>query len=386
MTAEASLALDRASLFTGDGPPIADASVVFAGGRIVHAGTGTRPARRRIDLNGAAVLPGLIDLHVHVGAFTDDIATLDASDRQTEYRMHRPRARRALLEAGVTTIRSVGDLDEPILQLRHAIARGSLAGPRVFCAGPVFTAPGGHPISTIYAAAPELACRGARAIATHEQAQQALAQLIAADVDGIKVVYSGVPRLAPDLFETIARATLQHGRWLAVHTSTLADVKAAVLVGATTVEHGVTSGERLDDEVITAMRTRGTTYVPTLQVLARRASDRLDRALENVRIAHRAGVSIGAGSDAQGPGSSFRSALANELELLVEAGLTPVEALASATRNAARALGHPELGTVAVNTPGDVVVVDGRPWERIDHVRNMRLVIRDGEIVAGSEM
>jgi imidazolonepropionase-like amidohydrolase len=385
VTDRASLAFDGAELFDGSGgPPVADASVVIASGRIVHAGPGTIAADRRIDVRGAAILPGLIDLHVHVGAITGEDAGRDLGAIMEDCRAHRPGMRSALLGAGVTTIRSVGDVDTAILMLRREVARGALVGPRVVCAGPVFTAPGGHPVSTIYARHPELAERGARQVDSVEAARLEVNRLFAAEVDGIKVVYSGKPKLSTEILYAIADAARAKGRWLAVHTSSLADVVEATRAGATTIEHGVTSGEPLDRDVADAMRVGGVTYVPTLTVLSERFStrpERVARALANVRVAHEAGVRIGAGTDAQGPGMRFADALARELGLLVDAGLSAAHALISVTSGAAAALGRAALGRIQVGCAGDLVVIDGRPWERIDDIRRVRIVVQAGRLV-----
>jgi len=379
---EGTLTLRGATLFDGTGaPPVIDATIAIVDGRVAAA---PAPGARTIDLDGAAVLPGLIDLHVHVGAITADDVGRDPADLAAEYRNHRPRVRAAMLRAGVTTIRSVGDVDRAIVRMRQASRDGRLDGPRVFCVGPVLTAPGGHPVSTIYAAHPELAPLGARELDDAAAARREVAAL-APFVDGIKVVYSGRPRMAAAVLHAIGDEARRQGRWLAVHTSTVEEVLEAARAGAASIEHGVTSGEVLEDAALDELRARGVTYVPTLAVQAARldaAPERFGRALESSRRAAAAGVRIGAGSDAQGPRMRAGEALADELARLVEAGLSPAQALVAATGTAAEVLGRTgELGTITPGAAGDLVVVEGRPWQQIDDVRQVRMVVQGGRVV-----
>jgi imidazolonepropionase-like amidohydrolase len=370
------LTLRDATIFDGTGAPPRRGDLFVVDGRVAD-----EPAAdaRELTLGGAAVIPGLIDLHVHVGAITADDLGVDETALAAEYRAHRPRVRAALLAAGVTTIRSVGDIDRAIVRMRRATRDGNLDGPRVHCVGPVFTAPGGHPVSTIYADHPELAPLGARQLDDEADARREVGAL-AHFVDGIKVVYSGQPRMRADVLHAIGAEARRHHRWLAVHTHTVEEVLEAARAGAASVEHGVTTDELLDDDALAELRAAGVVYVPTLAVQAARSRP-MDAAFENVRRCARAGVRIGAGSDAQGPRMRFGDALANELALLVEAGLSPADALVATTDTAAATLGCSELGVLVPGALADLVVVDGAPWNRIDDVRRVRIVVQGGRVV-----
>jgi enamidase len=307
---------------------------------------------------------------------------------QEDYRRLRPGVRRALLRAGVTTTRSVGDIKATILALRGLVAAGQLMGPRVFCTGPVFTAPGGHPAGTLYKGDAWLIRHGAREVTCSEQARVAVKTLAAEGVDGIKAVYSGgaLPKLSYAVLHAIVEAAHAHALWVAVHTSSVDEVQEAIGAGADTIEHGITSGACLDAHSIALLRDSGVTYVPTLAVAqalwGTQQQERVATLLANTAAAHGGGVRIGLGTDTQGGNMRFGASVHEELALLVRAGLTPSAALAAATRNAATALRmEHQLGTVEPGKLADLVLVEGEPWNRIGDAQNVRLVIQNGRIV-----
>ena len=150
-------------------------------------------------------------------------------------------------------------------------------------------------------------------------------------------------------------------------------------VGANTIEHGNTRQEPFDGDTLALMKEKDVTYVPTLAVSREGVRNRLKRHLLSV---HTAGVRIAAGTDAQGPNMTFGNSLHEELTLLAEAGLTGEEALLAATRNAAIAMGaEAELGTLEPGKLADLLLVTGKPWEKIEALRGIVLVIQNGRIV-----
>jgi enamidase len=372
-------------LWDGTGAaPRENAALHVAGGRIAAVAPGSEfHSDAILDVAGCALLPGLIDLHLHFGAATADDVGRDPRTIAREHRAYRPRVRRALLGAGVTTVRSVGDVDYAIASLRRLAPQHGFVSPRIHCAGPVFTAPGGHPVSTVYANAPWLADRGARQVTTAAEARAEAAALAEAGMDGLKAVYSGSPRLDRSVLHALGEEAHRRGLWFAVHTATVEEVTEAVRAGATSVEHGVTSGELLSETTVAAMASAGVAYVPTMAVVGALRAASLPGVLENVRRAHRGGVRIGLGTDTQGPAMRFGDSVLRELTLLVAAGLSPSEALIAATRDAATVLGERDLGTLEPGRLADVVVVDGRPWERIEDIARVRLVVQGGRIVHG---
>lgn len=381
------LTLNNATVLSGS-VSTPGVSIAIENGRIVAVGESLTSTGTVIDVAGAAVIPGLIDLHVHFGAITADDKESDAQALESAYRAHRPKVRAALLARGITTIRSVGDVDISIMALRAAVACGVLRGPRVRCVGPVLTAPGGHPISTVYADAPALAIRGTREIVGEAAARCEVDRLAEAGFNGVKAVLSGPMRISGAVLRAIGDQARRRGLWFAVHTSTVGDVSEAIEAGAVSVEHGVTSGELIPDGVLARLQTASVAYVPTLAVqVARfgREHPRVESAFVNTRRAYEAGVRVGAGSDAQGYGMWFGHSLIDELGLLVEVGMSPLAALAAATSDAAAIIGEGgQLGSIATGMRADLVVVAGCPWSKIDDVRRVKLVLQDGVIVHDS--
>jgi len=206
-----------------------------------------------------------------------------------------------------------------------------------------------------------------------------------------------------------AAATEAHrrGLWVAVSTGRGRDVRDALSAGADTIQFGAIFDAPLDAETLSLMRDRDVTFVPVLTDVERflvwaSSADRpatfppaawsalreaiaragvagvMEPMLASVRRAAAAGVRIGTGTST----ASFGSSLHRELELLVEAGLAPGAALVAATRDAARALrAEPDFGTIEAGKRADLVLVGGRPWERIADVRDVRLVIQGGGVV-----
>lgn len=406
-------------LFDGsEARPRQNDAIVIEGERIARldASGPILDGGRLIDASGLAILPGFVDLHVHFGAPVGRDVQRSLPRLIWDYARHRPGHRRAFLDAGVTAIRSLGDVvDSPrdILDLKRRAARADFLGPRVFAAGPLFTAPGGHPAATIYRGSRFLVRHATRQVSGVQIACSAVQGLARRGVDGIKAVYDSLggtfPRLDVELLQAIVDESHRLGLWVSVHTGSADEVREAVLVGADTIEHGATDGSLLKTDTIELMRSRGVTYVPTLVALEatvrlaasgkkpgqftddlwrsflgrihRLGPDPLRSPLENVRAAVTAGVRIGAGTDAQGPHMAFGASLHREQELLVQAGLSPLQALQAATSIAATALrADCDLGTVAVGKLADLVLVQGQPWERIGDVRNVRLVLRGGRV------
>jgi imidazolonepropionase-like amidohydrolase len=385
------LAIRGGTLFDGVGEgPRPNDLLVICHDRIARVGgqESVPPGATLIDAEGLSILPGFIDLHVHYGALAREAVGLAREQLQEDYLRLRPGVRRALLRAGVTTIRSVGDIKATIFALKGRIASGQLVGPRVFCTGPVFTAPGGHPAGTLYKGDAWLITHGACEVTCPEQAWGTVRTLAAEGVDGIKAVYAGgtLPKLSYAVLRAIVEAAHAYALWAAVHTSSIDEVQEAVWAGADTIEHGVTSGACLDAHSVAVLRSRDVTYVPTLAVAqalwSTTQQERVATLLANTSTAHAGGVRIGLGTDTQGGNMQFGASVHEELALLVRAGLTPSAALAAATRNAATALRmEHQLGTVEPGKLADLVLVEGEPWHRVSDAQNVRLVIQNGRVV-----
>ena len=365
-----------------------DAAVVVAGDRITAVGAQVSVPRsaQEIDLRRYTAIPGLIDLHTHVTYFWDrapGTTPLRQGPRRTPREtasVAAENARRAL-ETGVTTIRDLGASGGADILMRDQVTAGTLIGPRMFVAGRGISAGRGTGPS------PD-------AMATEVETR------VRAGSDWIKVYASRgsfdsvdtTQTLTFDQLKAIVDAAHASGRKVAVHSYGPSGVRDAVRAGADSVEHGID----LDDETLAEMVKRRTVWVPTIDHNRYYVDSRDDygfapeaipplkayiaRNLESTRRAFKAGVRLGMGSDAvfTGFGQNTR-----ELEWFVKAGMSPAQALETATIVAADLLGRGDsLGRLKPGFLADLVAVEGDPLHDIDVVINrVRWVMKEGVIV-----
>jgi enamidase len=305
--------------------------------------------------------------------------------------------RRLAIENGVTTIRSAGDHYPHIIKLRDKIAAGKLVGPRIFAPGPTITAPGGHPAGTIYKGNRYIIENATRQIAEVSSAREEVRRLVGGGVDCIKAIYSDinpmdithkVPRLSLDVLEALADEAHQHNLRLMVHTGSPKETMDAIKAGADSIEHGILPGgdsTEFEDDLVKMMLDKGTFFVPTLAIAwaNKDAYPDLFAGLKTtLRKLHDAGVNMAAGTDSGTPGVVIGKGLHKELELMVEAGISPMEAITAGTRNAADNLGKAnELGTIEPRKLADIIAVSGDPLKDIRDTREIKLVIKDGKIL-----
>jgi imidazolonepropionase-like amidohydrolase len=376
------LTLDNGQIIDGRGAAFRG-HVVVSGDRIAAAGAGDAPpaGARRIDLRGRTVLPGLIDAHVHLcldGGVSPAAQVTGETYAMTLLRAAR-NARRQL-EAGVTTVRDLGARSclEPLgpggvaYNLRQAIADGICPGPRILTAGLAITITGGH--SHWMGREADGADAVRKAVRTELREGADVVKFIA--TGGI-ATRTAADRFAPQLSqEEIAAGVAEArnaGRRTAAHAEGREGILNALRAGVDSIEHG----SYLTDEAIELMRARGAAYVPTLAVRERIFTDgraaavpefiqaEVERAFEShresVRRAHAAGVTVAMGTDV-GATIFPHGDSAHELTAYVRVGLSPMEALLTATRNAADLLGVSDrLGTLEPGKLADLIVVDGDP-------------------------
>ena len=398
------LVLTNARLLDGrGGPPVVDATIVLDGSRIIAATPNAQcPSDAHVlDLHGLTVLPGLIDAHVHFGGFVVD----DPDWRFTywsvlpfffDYASGFKQRRRLAIQNGVTTVRSAGDNHPHILRLRDRIAAGKLAGPRIVSPGPIFTAPGGHPAGTIYKNNRYVVEHATRQVDAADVARAEVQCLACDGVDHIKAVYGDVnpfdlehpvPSLERRVLQALVDEAHHQGLPAMVHVGKPEDAIEAVAAGADSIEHGILPGASSTEcpaELLVTMRNRGTFFVPTLTAawaMKRVYPDALKHAMRWVRQMHQAGVRIALGTDAGAPGVVIGKAVHRELELLVESGLTPMEAIVAGTRNAADVIRRADdLGTIEPGKLADLIAVAGNPLTDVSASREIQLVVRDGII------
>jgi imidazolonepropionase-like amidohydrolase len=388
-------------LVDGTGQPaIGSATVVISGTQIEWCGPSDAldapqpgPEDRAVDLAGQTILPGLFNTHVHLAL------KLPFPERRTDPFTPGQRVmliyRRALeaIYAGTTSIRVVGEANYADIDVRNTINKGILPGPRLVCAGQALIATGGHGHNSV-------GCIESDGV---ENFRRAAREQLRAGADLIKICLTGgigTPGEKPadkqmrdD--EVIAVVEVAHSanKLVASHAGGIEPVKDAVRLGINSIEHGY----QFDAEAAHMMAEAGAYLTPTLCVtqeldymrrhgvqewMLSKAKAAAVEHLASVRRAVDAGVTICNGTDLL-PSDPVggTTATIREVELLVEAGLSPLEALRAATHNSARLCGVlDQTGTLTPGKQADLVVVDGQPDVQIRDLRRIRLVMRDGAI------
>jgi len=384
------LALVGATVIDGvNARPLPDAVVLIENGRIAAVGTRARTpipdGFERKDLTGLTLLPGLIDSHVHI-----TFALLRGpNDPQADAKVNE--ILREFLRHGVTSIRDVGAGYPWIIDLARSIDEGRREGPRILAAGPMLTAPGGHPAGTLLRGNDGAIASGTRQITSLEQGRAVVRDLATGGVDVIKAVVDsrGRPN-SPERLATLDTRVLEAivaeahavGLPVTVHWGNVDELPAVVASRPTQLEHA--GYAPIPAPVIAGIARAQIVVDPTLTVLSRTIASADEFAagpLYNVRRLHEAGVAITAGTDAPLSNQRFGDSLHHELELLVQAGLSPMEAIQAATIRPTQLLTRTQdLGRVQAGARADLIAVAGDPSTEISKIRNVRLVIRDGRV------
>ncbi|MDR7519190.1 MAG: amidohydrolase family protein [Armatimonadota bacterium] len=377
-----------------------DAAVAIEGERIVWCGARTdpgapaaRPGDLTVDLEAMTVLPGLFNVHVHLGL------RLPFPERRADpfppgYRvmLNYRRALEAIL-SGTTSLRVVGEPYFTDLDVREAIARGLLPGPRIKAAGHALIATGGHghnSVGTVEADGPDGFRRAAR-------------EQLRAGADLIKICLTGgigTPREQPqdkqmtdDEVRAVVEVAHAAGRRVAAHTGGDAAIRDAVRLGVDCIEHGYS----FEDDAAAAMAGAGSFLVPTLCVtqeldylrrhgvqewMLAKARAVAGEHLASIRRAAARGVTLCCGTDLL-PSDPVDGTVATirEVELLTDCGLTPLEAIRAATFNSARLCGvDAETGTLEAGKQADLIAVAGQPDRQIRDLREVRVVMKGGVV------
>lgn len=394
----ATTAIKLGKLVDGQGRVITGAVVIVEDERVQRVATGnpTLPnGTEVIDLSRYTGLPGLIDAHTHITYYWDGVTTPRFEPpRHPVIRaaLAQENARKAL-EAGVTTIRDLNAPDGVDLAMRDLVNMGRMVGPRMFVSGTALRVTR----STAPPAPIGLMVDGVDGVI------RAVRQVIASGADWVKMHgstggFDDVTQLQTFTFEEMKAAvdvTHALGKKIAIHSYGPAGARAAVRAGTDSLEHGAD----IDDETLAEMAKRRTYYIPTIdhnQVYVEHADtvfrfppgakerlgDYIRRNVETARKAFRAGVRLVMGSDAVYSGWGLN---ARELDWFVKIGMTPEQALKTATTEPAAMLGlEKSLGAVAPGFFADIVAVEGDPLADITAVsrtENVRWVMKAGRVV-----
>jgi imidazolonepropionase-like amidohydrolase len=382
-------------------------SVVIHDDRIVDVQQGftTPPGAEVVDLSNATVLPGLIDCHDHITAFFDGGNPVAEAVTRTDFDaafQSVGNAEKTLL-AGFTTIRDVGAEPNVVIALKKAVATGKIPGPRMFVAGPPLGPTGGHgdPSNGLD---PGLSHPGWSdwVIDSPEAARRAVRKLHQMGADLIKIMPSGgvlsiaddpnQQLMADDEIRAVIETAHALGMKVAAHAHGKQAIDHTVALGVDSIEHGSFA----DSDSDALMKKHGTYLVPTMLVaqtvvdIAKSHPEQLNpssaakalavgpRIRENLARAYKDGVRIAFGTD---QGLAPHGTNAREFALMVAAGMTPADAIWSATHNAAELIGDAkDIGSVQPGRYADLIAVAGDPLADITTLEHVQFVMKGGTV------
>ena len=385
--------------------PLHDQVIVVRGNRIESVGGAAPAGAKVIDLSNATVLPGLIDTHTHI-FLQGEVPAEGGYDVQLLKHGVAFRAARATvsarrcLEQGFTTIRDVETegADAGDVGIKQAIEKGYIPGPRIFATTHAISTTNGYPLEGY---APEIEFKlpkGAQLIDGPVEARKAVREQLELGADWIKVYMThrswatpdgklGVqPTLTLEEIKAITDEAHSQGHKVACHAYGGLGLQRAVDGGCDSIEHGLD----LDDAAIQQMVKQGIWYVPTFTVYyydqapkgtaeAKRDELRVGLHGPSFQRALKAGVKIAFGTDVGG--FPWTDPIAQEFGYLVKFGMTPMQAIQSATSRAAEMLDMPgQLGIIAPGAYADVIAVRGDPLKDVNALKDVGFVMKDGKV------
>ncbi len=392
-----------ALLDTLSGKRLANPVVVVSGQQISAVGQQGSidiPAgAEHIDLGDKTLLPGLMDMHVHLASAAEGVPFLEEMLQSTPRRtVNAVRNAEATLMAGFTAVRDLGDSAYSVIAVRDAINNGEIIGPRIWSAGNAISITGGHCDNNYYP--PELEYSDTGVADGPWSVRAAVRKNIKYGADTVKYcatggVFSrgtkvGAIQYSPEEMLAIVTEGHHRGQVVAAHAHGPEGIKAAIEAGTDSIEHA----SILDEEAISMAREHGTYFsmdiyntdytqaqgrangVPEENLQKDAAIGQTQR--DSFRAAVEGGVKMVFGSDAAiyPHGDNAR-----QFARMVEYGMTPMQAIQAATINAATLMKRKDLGAIKAGYLADIIAVDGDPLEDITRLENVSFVMKDGAVV-----
>ena len=351
-----------------------------------------------VDLDGAYLLPGFIDCHVHICV---DTASGDPNNPWRDalpgtITLWAAGAAKRMLHCGVTTAREVGGWDYHEIAVREAVNAGWIEGPRLFCAGRILT----QTTSTKpYFSGMYQECDGA------DEVRKGARKQLAQGADLIKIMASGAMtstkyeradaiQYRPDEIRAAVEIATDNYTHVAAHAHATDAIRYAAECGCRSVEHGTYGNE----EVYALMKQHGTFLVPTICVSSAMLNDERvsatmpqhihdrytglrDMRIANISLAHKLGVKIAMGTDVGTPGNHAGDNMQEPIMMVTHCSMSPAQTIYASTWNPACLLGREDkLGSIEVGKIADIIAVKENPLENIEILRNVDFVMKDGQV------
>lgn len=403
------LVLKNANLFDGTGkPPYGPVTVIAEDDRITMVGSGEMVLPENaevIDCAGKFLMPGMVDSHIHITGSGNPNTLKNLKELVPHKALRAAQNAKVTLEAGFTAIRDAGAGFLIDVALKQAVNEGLVPGPRMQVACHGLSISGGHG-DTRNGWPPEVQFAGRYVVDSPDEARRAAREQLRDGADHIKLHATGgvmsegdVPTargLTVDEMKAAIEEAHNVGKKAMAHAQGSNGIKNAILAGITSIEHGF----YLTDEIIELMLKNDVFLVPTLAAVhhivengtkagipeygVRKAMEAQEAHLASFRKAYAAGVKIAMGTDAATP-FNYHGKNALELELMVKAGMKPVDALVAATRMGSELMGWGDrMGQVKEGFWADMIVVDGDPLNDIkvlQDISKIKYVIKAGKVV-----
>jgi imidazolonepropionase-like amidohydrolase len=389
-------------IFDAEKPPMTNADVIIADGKITAVGTGLAvpEGATQVDLSNYTVLPGLIDAHIHIWS-----GPRESNSSEGLEALRAQKAMNYALESGIAAVRVLGTSDFLDVALRDAIDEGTIPGPHMIPAGHAISIPAGHGDHFTYPAKIPLTdfytpLNGF--IDSPDDAEKAVHLQLKYGAGVIKILASGgvlspldspdAEQISPEELRRIVETAHMLRVKVAAHCENLETILAALHAGVDSIEHG----PGLNQEAVNLMKSLHTSYVPTVYIVdnillhgtelhlqeysLRKAREIGEKEFAAFKLALDNSVFIAAGSDqSYEPG---QGTVRDEAITEVKYGMTPQQALVAATKHSAELIGLDALlGTVAIGKEGDLVAVEGDPLTDIHALERVRAVVYQGRSV-----
>ena len=405
---EGSTVIHAGSLLDGTGSdPVREMSIVIDDQVITRVETGyiePEPDDIYLDLTGYFVLPGLIDMHVHLSSeYSSKSYEESISLNPSDYAIRAVANARKTLLAGFTSVRNLGDSGNVTVSLRNAINKGVVPGPRIFSSGKTISSSGGHgdPTNSLRSELSSDPGPAQGVINNVSDSFKAVRYRYKENADLIKITATGGvlsnakngqnPQMTSEEIAAIVSAARDYGFKVAAHAHGAEGIKRAVIAGVDSIEHGTL----MDSEGMKLMREKGTYFVPTLlagawvaekaktdgffpELVRPKALEIGPQSKTTFAKAYQAGVKIAFGTDT---GVSSHGKNAEEFYEMVEAGMPEIQAILSATKEASILLGQNSmLGSVTVGKYADIIAVSENPLDNISALEDIDFVMKSGDI------